>query len=104
MPMPNEKTGENVYWIHTLFRGRRPLENSCVVESVRCTNCKTAPWRSEPRPLMGIVQATASRGRASSSRPHDRFLSFWNDLLGEDTNLVLFVSFGGGPEDECIQP
>jgi hypothetical protein len=54
-------------------------------------------------PLMGIVQATAFRGRASSSRLPDRFLSSWNDLLGEDTNLALFLSFRGGPEDECIQ-
>src|SRR5439155_18101263 len=36
-------------------------------------------------PLMGIVQATAFRCRASSSRLPDRFLSFWDDLLGEDT-------------------
>src|SRR5207244_11791243 len=54
--------------------------------------------------LIGRVRATAFRGRASSSRLPDRFLSSWNDLLGEDTNLAFFLSFPGGPEDECVQP
>src|SRR2546430_6525326 len=40
---------------------------------------------------MGIAQATAFRGRTSSYRLPNRFLSFWYDLLGEDTNLALFL-------------
>ncbi len=55
-------------------------------------------------PQIGMVQATAPRDWSSSTQLPDRFLSFWNDLLGEDTNLALFLSFRGGPEDECIQP
>jgi len=73
------------------YMGQRPQHRPC-------------PGGVSWDPQIGMVQATAPRGRSSSSRSPDRFLSFWNDLLGEDTNLALFVSFGGGPEDECIQP